>query len=96
MKLLNKNGAFGEYRLALEGPILTTIGGNLVTFWKFVNWRKAPAVTALLGFSMGNIVGCMHSIPDIATWSRKGERWNDQWIVNSHLDLARWNDVYKK
>jgi hypothetical protein len=43
---------------------------------------------------VGNIVGCAHIIPEIATTSKTGNGWNERWIVNSHIDLATWNDVY--
>ena len=43
---------------------------------------------------VGNIVSCAHVIPEIDTSSKTGDGWNEQWIVNSHIDLATWNDVY--
>ena len=41
--------------------------------------------------SIGNIIGAAHLIPEelIST-----ERENKGWIVNSHIDLATWNDFY--
>jgi hypothetical protein len=56
--------------------------------------RKALAAVALQVFSLGNIVGCAQDIPEIATSCRTGDGQNKQWIVNSHIDLATWNDVY--
>jgi len=94
IKLLNEDGAFVVYWLAL---VLTTIPGhsaNLDSILKFVQVRKAPAAIALEVFSMGNIVSCAHMIAEIATDSKTGERWNKRWIVNCHIDLAIWNDVY--
>jgi hypothetical protein len=57
-------------------------------------WVSAVATVALQVFSVGNIVGCTHVIPVIATCSKTGDGQNEQWIVNSHIDLATWNDVY--
>jgi len=94
IRLLNKEGAFVEYWLAL---VLTTIpenSGNLNPVSKFIQVRKAPAAVALPVFSVGNIVGCVHIIPEIATSSKTGDGRNERWIVNSHIDLATWNDVY--
>ena len=41
--------------------------------------------------SAGNIVGAAHVIPEEPGTSRSQ---NKGWIVNSHIDLATWNDVY--
>ena len=82
-----------KYWLSVE---LTTIPenlGNLDPVSKFVQVRKAPAAVALQVFSVGNIVGCAHVIPEIATSSKTGDGRNERWIVNSHIDLATWNDV---
>jgi len=68
--------------------------GNLDHVSKFVQVRKAPAAVALQVFRVGNIVCCAHAIPDIATSSKTGDGQNARWIVNSHIDLAPWNDVY--
>jgi hypothetical protein len=76
---------------------LTTVpenSGNLDLVLKFVQVSKALAAIALQVFSMGNIVGCMHAIPAIATSSKAGDGWNQQLIVNSHIYLVTWNDVY--
>jgi hypothetical protein len=43
---------------------------------------------------VGNIVGCAHVIPEIATSSKTGDGRNERWIVNSHIALVTWNDVY--
>ena len=94
IKLLNEDGDFVEYWLDLA---LTTIPenlGNLDLISKFVSVRKALSDVALQGFSVGNIVGCVHVIPEIATSSQTEYRRNERWIVNSHIDLATWNDVY--
>jgi hypothetical protein len=68
--------------------------GNLDTISKFVQVRTALAAVALQVFSMGNIFGCAHKIPRIPTTSTTGDGQNERWIVNSHIDLATWNDVY--
>ena len=67
--------------------------GNLDPVWKFVQARKAPAAVALQVFSVGNVVGRAHVIPEIATSSKIGDGRNEQWIVNSHIHLATCNDV---
>jgi len=94
IKLLNEDGAFVEYWIAL---VLTTIpenSGNLDPVSKFVQVRKAPAAVALQVFSVGNIIDCAHIIPEIATSSKTGDGRNERWVVISHIDLATWNDVY--
>jgi len=94
IKLQNEDGAFVEYWLALALTTIPENSGNLYSISKFVQVRKAPAAVALQVFSMGNIVGCVHVIPEAATSSKTGDGRNEQWIVNSHIDLATWNDVY--
>jgi hypothetical protein len=61
---------------------------------KFVQVRKAQAAIALKVFRVGHIIGCAHPISEIATSSKTGDGRNERWIVNSHIDLAPWNDVY--
>jgi len=94
IKLLNEDGAFVEYWLALALLTIPENSGNLDPVSKYVQVRKAPAAVALQVFSVGNIVGCAHVIPEIATSSTTGDGRNERWIVNSHIDLATWNDVY--
>jgi len=94
IKLLNKDGAFVEYWLALALTTIPQNSGNLEPVSKFVQVRKAPAAVALQVFRVGNIFGCVHVIPEIAASSKTGDGWNEQWIVNSHIYLATWNDVY--
>jgi len=94
IKLLNEDGAFVEYWL---GQTLTTIpdnSGYVGPVSKFVQVRQALAAVALQGFSVGNIIGCAHKIPEIVTSGQIGDGWNERWIVNSHIDLVTWNDVY--
>jgi hypothetical protein len=76
---------------------LTTIpenSGNLNPVSKFVQVRKAPAAVGLQVFRVGNIVGCVQVIPEIATSTKTGDGRNERWIVNIHIDLATSNDVY--
>jgi len=94
IKLLNQDGAFVEYWLALALTTIPENSGNLDPVSKFVQVRQAPAAVALQVFSVGNIVGCAHVIGEIATSSKSGDGRNERWIVNSHIDLATWNDVY--
>jgi len=94
IKLLNDDGAFVEYWLALALTPIPETSGNLDPVSKFVQLRKAPAAVALQVFSVENIVDCGHIIAEIDTSSKKGDRRNERWIFNSHIDLATWNDVY--
>jgi len=61
---------------------------------KFAQVGKAPAAVTLQVCSMGNIVGCAHIMPEIATSCKTGDGRNEQCIVNSHIDLATCNDEY--
>jgi len=92
--LQNENGAFVEYWLAMALTTIPENSGNLDPVSKFVQVRKSPAAVALQVFSMGNIVGCTHVIPELSTSTKTGDGRNERWIVNSHIDLATWNDVY--
>jgi hypothetical protein len=72
--LLNEDGAFVEYWLAL---VLTTVpehSSNLDPVLKYVHVRKLPAADALEIFSVGNIVGCVHVIPDTVTFKTEDGR----------------------
>jgi len=93
IKLLDEDGTFDEYWFALVLTTLPENWGNLDPVSKFVQVRKAPAGVALQVFGVGNIVSCVHVIPDIVTSSKTGDERNEWWIVNSHIDLATWNDV---
>jgi len=94
IKLLNKDGTFVEYWLALALTTIPEKSGNLDPVSNFVQVRKAPTAVALQVFSVDNIVGCAHVIPAIATSSKTGDGQNQRWIVNSHIDLATWNNEY--
>jgi len=93
IKLLNEDGAFIEYWLALTLTTIPESPDNLAPVSKYGQVRKAPAAVGLYVFRVGNIVGCAHIITEISTSSKIGHRWNEQWIFNSHIDLATWNDV---
>jgi hypothetical protein len=56
--------------------------------------RNAPTVINSQVFSVGNIVGSTHEIPEIATSSKTGDSHNERLIVNSHIDLVTLNDGY--
>ena len=94
IKLQNEDRAFFEYWSALALTTKPENSSNLDPVTKFVQVRNAPPKVALQVFSVGTIVGCVHIIPEIATSSKTGEGWNERWIVNSHIVLATWNDVY--
>jgi len=94
IKLLHEDGPFVEYWLSLA---LTTIPENLGILdavSKYVQPRKAPGAIAFQVFSVENIVGCAHLFPEKSTSSKTGDGRNERWIVNSHIDLVTWNDVY--
>jgi len=94
IQLLNEDGAFVEYWLALALTTLPENSGKFNPVTKFIQVRKAPAAVALPIFSAGNIVSCTHVIPGIATSSKTGDGKNELWIGNSHIDLATSNDMY--
>ena len=94
IKLLNEDGTFIEYWLALVLTPLPENSGNLDPGLKFVQVRIAPAAIVLQVFSVGSIVGYMHIIPEKATSVKTGDGQNERWIVKSHIDLATWNNVY--
>jgi len=83
IKLQNEDGAFIEYWLALALTTIPDNSGNLDPVSKFVQVRKPPAAIAFQVFSVGNIVGCAHVIPEIATSSKTGDGRNKRWIINS-------------
>jgi hypothetical protein len=94
-KLLNEDGTFIEYWLALALTTIAENSGNFDPGSKFIQVEVAPAAVTLHVSSVGNIIGCAHGIPEIATCSKTGDRQNERWIVTSHIDIATWNDVYK-
>jgi len=70
IKLLHEDGAFVEDWLALALTTIPENSCNLDPVLKFVQVRKAPAAVALQVLNVGNIVGCAHVIPEIATSSK--------------------------
>jgi hypothetical protein len=93
--LQNEDGAFVEYRLALALTMIPQNLGNLDPIMQFVQARKSLAAVALQVFSVENIVGCAHGIPETAASVKTRDGQNRRWIVNSQIDLATWNHVYK-
>jgi len=83
-----------KYCVALALTTMPEDSGNMDPVSKFVQVRTAPAAVALKVFSVGNIVGCAHVIPEIAVSSTTGDGQKEQWIVNSHIDPATQNDLY--
>jgi hypothetical protein len=94
IKLQNEDGDFVEYWLALALIRIPENLGTLDPMSKFVQVRIAPAAIGLNVFSMGNIIGWVHVIVEIATSSKTRVGRNKRWIVNSHIDLPTCNDVY--
>jgi hypothetical protein len=70
IKLLNEDGAFIEYWLDLALTTIPENPGTLDPVSKFVQVRKEPAAVDLQVFTVGNIVGCAHVIPEITTSSK--------------------------
>ena len=77
VKFPNEDGAFVENWLALAITTIPDNSGNFDPVPQLVQVRKAPTAVALQVFSVGNIVGCGHMIPAIATISRRGDRRNE-------------------
>ena len=94
IKLQNEDGASFEYWLAMALHTIPENSGNLDTLSKLVRIRKAQQAGALQMFGVWKIVGCVRVIPDIATGCTTGDGGNMRWIVNSHIELVTWNDVY--
>jgi hypothetical protein len=78
IKLQNEDGAFVEYWLALALTTRPENSGNLDPVSQFVQVRNALAAVALQVFSLGNIVGCVHGIPEMATCSKTGDGRTEQ------------------
>jgi hypothetical protein len=95
-QLLNEDGAFVQYWLALGLTTIPENSSNLDPVSKFVEVRKALSAVALDVFSMENIVGSAHVIREIANSSKTGDGRNEPWSINSHIDLATWNAVYNR
>jgi len=94
MKLHNEDGSFVEYWIALALATRPENSGNLDPVSEFGQVRQPPAAVALQIHCEGDIVSCAHVIPEMATSIKTGDARNERWIVNSHIDLATWNDVY--
>jgi hypothetical protein len=94
IKLQNKDGAILEYWLPLALATIPETSGNLDPVSKFVPVRKALSAIGSQVESMGNITSCVHLFLQIATSSMTRGGRNEDWIVNSHIDLPTSNDVY--
>jgi len=94
INLLNEDRAFVEYWLALALTTIPENSCNLDPVSTFAAVGNASAAVALQVFSVGHIVGCAHRFPETATSIKPGDRRNEQVIVNSHMDLVTWNDLY--
>ena len=70
--LLNDGGDFVEYWLAMALTTIPENSGSLDPISQFVQLTKVLAAVTLQVFSVGNIVGCAHVIPAIATCSKTG------------------------
>jgi hypothetical protein len=93
IKHLSADGAFAEFWLTLAHTTMPENSGNLYLALACVHVRKALAAVVLQVFTMRNIVGCGHVIPEIATSSMTEDSQNERWIVNCHIAVATWNDV---
>jgi hypothetical protein len=65
------------YWLALALTTRLENPGNLDPISKFIQVQHALAAIASRVFSVGNIVGCGHLIPEIATSSQTGDGQNE-------------------
>jgi hypothetical protein len=88
MKVQCKDGAFVEYMLALALTAIPENSGNLDPVWKYLHVRKSLTAVPVKVLIMGNIVGCMHVIPQIPTSSKSGDGRNKRLIDNGHIDQA--------
>jgi len=88
IKLLNEDGTFVDYWLGLALTTIPVISAILDPVSKFVQLRQTQAAVALQVISVGNIVRCAQVIAEIATSSKTGDRPNEPWMVNSHIDLT--------
>jgi len=70
IKLLNEDGIFIEYWLALALTQISENSGNLDPVSKYVQYRQALTAVVPQVFRVGNIVRCAHVIPEIATSSK--------------------------
>jgi hypothetical protein len=91
--LLNKDGGFVVYWPVRALTTICETSGNLDPIMKFVQVIKVLTAIVVKVFSMGNIIGCAHIISEIASCTKTGNRWNEQWIPNSNIDLVTWHDV---
>jgi len=94
LKLLNEDGAFVESWWALALTTIPANSGNLDPISKFVQVRNSPAADALQVVSVEKIVGCTYVVQEIASTSKTDDGLNKRWIVNRHIDLATWIEVY--
>jgi len=85
----------GEYGVSLALTTIPENSGILDPVSKFVHVKNPLAGIALQHFKVGNNLGYPNVVPKRATSSRSDDSRKEQWIVNSHIDLAPWNDVYK-
>jgi len=76
IKLPNEDGAFVEHWLSMA---LTTIPENLGTLdpvSQCEHVSRAPVAVTLQVVTVGNIIGCVHIIPEIARSTKTGDRRN--------------------
>ena len=66
-------------------------GGMLESALQLVMVVKSFSGGAYTVISTGNIVGMAHLIPEESILSKSV---NKEWIVNIHVDLVTWNDIY--
>jgi hypothetical protein len=76
MKLINEDGTFVQYWLALALATIPENSGNLDPILKCQQMRNVPAAVTLQAFSVGNILSCAHIVPEIATSRTIGDRRN--------------------
>ena len=78
--------------MALARTTVAENSGNIDTISKLAQVRVPPANRAQYQvFSAWNIVGYPHVIPEKPFTDLTK---NEQWVVNSQIDLMTWNEVY--
>ena len=92
LRFRNDGGIWVDHWMAFALTTVAENSGNVDPISKLAQVRVPPTSRARYQvFSAGNIVGCAHVIPEKPS---KDPTMNERWVVNSHIDLMTWNEVY--
>ena len=92
MRFRNDSGCWVDHWMAFARTTVVENSGNIDPISKLAQVRVPPTSRAQYQvFSAGNIVGCAHLIPEKPFTDPS---MNERWVVNSHIDLMTWNEVY--